>query len=145
MNKMMNLLRPPPPFVEVRLYCIYDFFNFLLRNWPFKKITATCSKIDIKYRLWINRFKMGQNSPKMIGSECSEICLLLCMILELITKVSSNSACFWDELRSPIKKNRFDWMTIELMNYGRVENILPHYPQVKINQNKTFNGMHYKI
>lgn len=104
MNKMMNLLRPPPPFVEVRLYCIYDFFNFLLRNWPFKKITATCSKIDIKYRLWINRFKMGQNSPKMIGSECSEICLLLCMILELITKVSSNSACFLDELRSPIKK-----------------------------------------
>lgn len=47
---------------------------------------------------------MGQNSPKMIGSECSEICVLICMTLELITKVSSNSACFWDELRSPIKK-----------------------------------------
>lgn len=111
MNKMMNLLRPPPLSLKWGYIVFMIFFNFLLRNWPFKKITATCSKIDIKYRLWINRFKMGQNSPKMIGSECSEICLLLCMILELITKVSSNSACFWDELRSPIKKTGLtEWL-----------------------------------
>lgn len=133
MNKMMNLLRPPPPFVEVRLYCIYDFFNFLLRNWPFKKITATCSKIDIKYRLWINRFKMGQNSPKMIGSECSEICLLLCMILELITKVSSNSACFWDELRSPIKKNQV-WLNDYWINELRA--CRKHFTPLPASQNK---------
>lgn len=134
MNKMMNLLRhPPPPFVEVRLYCIYDFFNFLLRNWPFKKITATCSKIDIKYRLWINRFKMGQNSPKMIGSECSEICLLLCMILELITKVSSNSACFWDELRSPIKKKQV-WLNDYWINELRA--CRKHFTPLPASQNK---------
>lgn len=132
MNKMMNLLRPPP-FVEVRLYCIYDFFNFLLRNWPFKKITATCSKIDIKYRLWINRFKMGQNSPKMIGSECSEICLLLCMILELITKVSSNSACFWDELRSPIKKKQV-WLNDYWINELRA--CRKHFTPLPASQNK---------
>lgn len=133
MNKMMNLLRPPPPFVEVRLYCIYDFFNFLLRNWPFKKITATCSKIDIKYRLWINRFKMGQNSPKMIGSECSEICLLLCMILELITKVSSNSACFWYELRSPIKKKQV-WLNDYWINELRA--CRKHFTPLPASQNK---------
>lgn len=133
MNKMMNLLRPPPPFVEVRLYCIYDFFNFLLRNWPFKKITATCSKIDIKYRLWINRFKMGQNSPKMIGSECSEICVLICMTLELITKVSSNSACFWDELRSPIKKKQV-WLNDYWINELRA--CRKHFTPLPESQNK---------
>lgn len=134
MNRMMNLLRPPPPSLKWG-YIVYFmiFFNFLLCNWPFKNITATCSKIDIKYRLWINRFKMGQNSPKMIGSECSEICLLLCMILELITKVSSNSACFWDELRSPIKKKQV-WLNDYWINELRA--CRKHFTPLPASQNK---------
>lgn len=49
----------------------------------------------------------------MIGLECLEICVLICMILELIIKVLLNFVCFWDELCSLIKKIRFDWMIIE--------------------------------
>lgn len=134
MNGMMNLLRPPPlplRWSEAILYILWFFF--LLCNWPFKNITATCSKIDIKYRLWINRFKMGQNSPKMIGSECSEICVLICMTLELITKVSSNSACFWDELRSPIKKKQV-WLNDYWINELRA--CRKHFTPLPASQNK---------